>query len=136
MRTASSARMATYHDISEAWQLVCASTAEDAGRGFTNTSLTTSLIRLNRSQIVLVANILEFPLSEEELDACLAASSTSARADGVGTVTERRENDEPTISLQDFDDWWNGDQLNPNLDSFKESMNLGKKIEGGGAIFG
>ena len=57
MRTETSARMATYHDISEAWQLVCASNAEQNGQGFVNTPLTTTLIRLNRNNIVLVANI-------------------------------------------------------------------------------
>lgn len=124
MRTEASARMATYHDISEAWQLVCASNAEQSGRGFVNTPLTTSLTRLNKSNVVLVANILEFPLSDEELDACLA-SATAAGEEG-----------EPAISLQEFNAWWNGDELNPNLDKFRRSMSVAEKIEGGGAVFG
>ena len=123
MRTETSARMATYHDISEAWQLVCASNAEQNGQGFVNTPLTTTLIRLNRNNIVLVANILEFPLTEQELDACLASASTTG-------------GEEPSISLKEFDAWWNGDDLNPHLDTFRRSMSVAEKIKGGGAIFG
>ena len=119
--------MATYHDITEAWQLVCTSNAEQSGQAFVNTPLTISLIRLNRSNIVLVANILEFPLTDEELDACF---------DSVSASHTGENEDEPTISLEEFDAWWNGDNLNPNLDRFRRSMSMAENIEGGGAVFG
>ena len=127
MRTKTSARMATYHDITEAWQLVCTNNAEQSGKAFVNTPVTDSQIRLNRSSIVLVSNILEYPLTDEELDACF---------DSVFASKTVNNGEELAISLEEFDAWWNGDDLNPNLDRFRRSMSAAEKIEGGGAVFG
>jgi glycerol-3-phosphate dehydrogenase len=107
-RTEGSVRLSNSSDIQEAWSLVCqANPASDR----------TIPSRLDLGKVSLVAQMLEYKLTQEELIACLGSKK-------------------PTISVEEFEAWWNSSDMNPNLEYFTASMTGAQKVKGGGAVFG
>lgn len=109
-RDAHTARLASTSDIAEAFLLVTESNPDENG---------VTPEKLDRRCIDLVCHALEFPLDDQELDNCMASTSSP----------------NALISLQEFEAWFNSDAMNPHLETFRQSMSRGTEIKGGGAAF-
>lgn len=86
-----------------------------------------SLKPINKAQLQLVAELLEYPLTEDELQDCLT------------TAFEKRvEGDEPgKVSLAALQSWWNSERFNPGLVKLRQrKMATAQQVEGSGTLFG
>ena len=102
---------------------------------------------IGRHELEIAASLLNKPLSEEELEDCIAYGLKLDRKahggsyDGVnpseGTSQERGIVDR--ISLEAFSEWWNSERFNPKLVAMKANkmtMTNMSKVIGSGTLFG
>ena len=108
-RDPQSARLASPSDILDAFALVSESNPGQDG---------TIPDKLDRRGISIVSNVLDYPLEEAELDACFKNRAKSY-----------------LMSVEEFEAWFNSDDLNPHLQTFRKSMSRGSEIKGSGAAF-
>lgn len=108
-RDARSARLASPSDILDAFALVTESNPDLNG---------VIPETLDRRGISIVSNVLDFPLEEAELDACFKGRNKDNR-----------------MTVKEFETWFNSDDLNPHLETFRQSMSRGSEIKGSGAAF-
>jgi glycerol-3-phosphate dehydrogenase len=84
-----------------------------------------SLAAVSRAQLQLIAELLQHPLSEAELQDC------------VRTAAEQHKDEYGWVSLEALQAWWNSERLNPGLvDLRQRKIATAQQVEGSGTLFG
>ena len=116
-------RMDTLSDIREAFSLALESHGQEAEAS------------LDQKGVQILANMLEHPLDEEALEVCMSKAKGAGVSGGAGG--SKGGGGGRRITLEEFADFWNSEECNPNLSDLKRDMQIGskRKLEGSGAVF-
>lgn len=111
-RSTNMVRMATETDLRQAFNV-----ANHSGNG-----------KLSREDLILVAEMLNHPLSEEEIEDCF---------DYAINVQQGADRNSKSLDYDAFAKWWNSDRCNPQLSILKETkMATAEQLQGSGTLFG
>lgn len=84
---------------------------------------------IRREEVVLIAEMLNHPLSETEIADVFAFAAQEQQAKTSTPVS--------SITFTEFVHWWNSERCNPGLTAMKEDkMATVKQVEGSGTMFG
>ena len=89
-----------------------------------------SKFHISADMLALAGEILGYSLTVEEVNDCL-------RHCAAAEVKRGKAFDPNQVNMLDFENWWNSDQLNPNLQILKSTHSAkANGIEGSGTMFG